>query len=198
MPPEPPVLKRILVTDNLAPRGLEVLQHAPGFAADVKNRLTPQELLACIGDYDALVVRSATRVTAEVLAAGKRLKVVGRAGVGVDNIDLEAATARGIVVMNAPSGNTVTTAEHTLALLLALAKNVPQATMSMKQGQWEKGHFMNVELFNKVLGIIGLGRIGSEVARRAKALAMRVIAYDPFISQEAAGSLVGIQGARRR
>ncbi|MGH7407044.1 MAG: hydroxyacid dehydrogenase, partial [Candidatus Methylomirabilales bacterium] len=189
MPPEPPVLKRILVTDNLAPRGLEVLQHAPGFAADVKNRLTPQELLACIGDYDALVVRSATRVTAEVLAAGKRLKVVGRAGVGVDNIDLEAATARGIVVMNAPSGNTVTTAEHTLALLLALAKNVPQATMSMKQGQWEKGHFMNVELFNKVLGIIGLGRIGSEVARRAKALAMRVIAYDPFISQEAAGSL---------
>jgi D-3-phosphoglycerate dehydrogenase len=189
MPADVPVLKRILVTDNLAPRGLEVLQHAPGFAVDVKNQLTPEELLAYIGDYDALVVRSATRVTAEVLAAGKGLKVVGRAGVGVDNIDLEAATARGIVVMNAPSGQAVTTAEHTLALLLALAKNVPQATMSMKQGHWEKGHFMNVELFNKVLGIIGLGRIGSEMARRAKALAMRVIAYDPFISQEAAGPL---------
>ncbi|MBI3080189.1 MAG: phosphoglycerate dehydrogenase, partial [candidate division NC10 bacterium] len=179
MPPDAPGPKRILVTDDLAPRGLELLRHAPGFAVDVKNRLTPQELLACVGDYDALVVRSATKVTAQVLEAGKRLKVVGRAGVGVENIDLEAATARGVVVMNAPSGNTVTTAEHTVALLLALAKNVPQATMSLKRGRWEKARFLNVELFNKVLGIIGLGRIGSEVARRAKGLAMRVIAYDP-------------------
>ena len=189
MPPDPPVSKRILVTDDLAPRGIEVFRHAPGFAVDVRNRLTLEELLACIGQYDALVIRSATKVTAEVLQAGKRLKVIGRAGVGVDNIDIEAATARGIVVMNAPSGNTVTTAEHTIALLLSLAKNVPQATMSLKQGRWEKNRFMNVELFNKILGIIGLGRIGSEVARRAKALAMRVIAYDPFISREAATPL---------
>ncbi|MBI4391714.1 MAG: phosphoglycerate dehydrogenase [candidate division NC10 bacterium] len=189
MPSETNEPKRILVTDNLAPRGLEVLRHSPGFALDVKNRLTPEELLRCIGDYDALVVRSATKVTAEVLAAGTRLKVVGRAGVGVDNIDLEAATARGVVVMNAPSGNTVTTAEHTIAMLLALAKNIPQATMSLKQGRWEKSRFLNVELFNKVLGVIGLGRVGSEVARRAKALAMRVIAYDPFISREVAAPL---------
>ncbi len=180
---------RILVTDGLSLRGIEVLRQAEKFEVDVRERLSTDALLACIDNYDGLIVRSATKVTAPVLQATRRLKVVGRAGVGVDNVDVEAATARGILVMNAPSGNTLTTAEHTFSLLLALAKNVPQATASLKNGRWEKKAFVSVEVAGKTLGVIGLGRIGSEVARRAKGFAMRVIAYDPFISEEAAAAL---------
>ena len=180
---------RILVTDGLSPRGIEVLRQTEKFEVDVRQRLSSDALLACIDNYDGLIVRSATKVTAPILQATRRLKVVGRAGVGVDNVDVEAATARGILVMNAPSGNTLTTAEHTFSLLLALAKNVPQATASMKGGRWEKGVFLSVEVAGKTLGVIGLGRIGSEVARRAKGFAMRVIAFDPFISEEAAKAL---------
>ena len=180
---------RILVTDGLSPRGIEVLRQTEKFEVDVRERLSSDALLACIDNYDGLIVRSATKVTAPILQTTRRLKVVGRAGVGVDNVDVEAATARGILVMNAPSGNTLTTAEHTFSLLLALAKNVPQATASMKGGRWEKGVFLSVEVAGKTLGVIGLGRIGSEVARRAKGFTMRVIAFDPFISEEAAKAL---------
>ncbi|MBI3780441.1 MAG: phosphoglycerate dehydrogenase [candidate division NC10 bacterium] len=180
---------RILVTDGLSPRGVEVLRQTEKFEVDVRERLGTDDLLACIDNYDGLIVRSATKVTAPVLQATRRLKVVGRAGVGVDNVDVEAATARGVLVMNAPSGNTLTTAEHTFSLLLALTKNVPQATASMKGGRWEKKAFVSVEVAGKTLGVIGLGRIGGEVARRGKGFAMRVIAYDPFISEEAAAAL---------
>jgi D-3-phosphoglycerate dehydrogenase len=180
---------RILVTDGLSPRGVEVLRQTEKFEVDVRDRLGTDELLACIDNYDGLIVRSATKVTAPVLQATRRLKVVGRAGVGVDNVDVEAATARGVLVMNAPSGNTLTTAEHTFSLLLALTKNVPQATASMKGGRWEKKAFVSVEVAGKTLGVIGLGRIGGEVARRGKGFAMRVIAYDPFISEAAAAAL---------
>ncbi len=180
---------RILVTDGLSPRGLEVLRKAEKFEVDARERTSADDLLASVGNYDGLIVRSATKVTAPVLQAGRRLKVVGRAGVGVDNVDVEAATARGVLVMNAPSGNILTTAEHTFSLLLALAKNVPQATASMKGGRWEKRAFISVEIAGKTLGVIGLGRIGAEVARRAKGFAMQVIAYDPFISEEAAAAL---------
>jgi len=180
---------KVLATDNLSEKGIEVLRNAKGMEVDVKNKLSPEELLACIPDYHALVVRSATKVTAKVLEVAKKLKVVGRAGVGVDNIDVEAATAKGVVVMNTPGGNTITAAEHTISLMLALAKNIPQATASMREGKWEKSKFLNVEVYDKVLGIVGLGRIGSEVAKRARGLAMKVIAYDPYISTDAAGSL---------
>ncbi|MDE2181159.1 MAG: phosphoglycerate dehydrogenase, partial [candidate division NC10 bacterium] len=180
---------RILVADGLSPRGIEVLRQAEMFEVDEQRKLSPEALQECIDNYDGLIVRSATKVTAPILRAARRLKVVGRAGVGVDNIDVDAATARGVLVMNAPSGNTLATAEHTFSLLLALAKNVPQATASMKGGRWEKGAFLSVEVGGKTLGIIGLGRIGGEVARRAKGFAMRVIVSDPFVSEETASAL---------
>ncbi|MGH7369601.1 MAG: phosphoglycerate dehydrogenase [Candidatus Methylomirabilaceae bacterium] len=180
---------RILVTDGLSPSGLEVLRGPETFEVDARERMSADDLLASVSHYDALIVRSGTKVTAPVLQAGRRLKVVGRAGVGVDNVDVEAATARGILVMNAPSGNILTTAEHTFSLLLALAKNVPQATASMKGGRWEKRAFVSVEVAGKTLGVIGLGRIGAEVARRAKGFSMQVVAYDPFIAENAAAAL---------
>jgi D-3-phosphoglycerate dehydrogenase len=177
------------VTDNLSQRGVDPLRQAAGVEVEVRNKLAPEELKALLPDIDALIVRSATRATADLLAAAPRLKVVGRAGVGVDNVDLDAATARGVLVMNTPAGNTASVAEHTLSMLLSLAKHIPQATASMKGGEWEKSKFLSVELSGKVLGIIGLGRIGSEVARRAKAFNLRLLAYDPFVSAEAARSL---------
>ena len=166
---------RVLVTDDLSPRGVEVLRQTPDIQVDVRPKTKPEDLVQIIVQYDALIVRSATKVTADAIRAGKQLKVIGRAGVGVDNVDVEVATAQGVVVMNTPTGNTITTAEHTISLLLALAKNVPQAVGSLKAGQWAKGKFLNIELYNKTLGIIGLGRIGSEVAKRGKGVAMRVI-----------------------
>ena len=180
---------RVLVTDNLALRGVELLRQTPGIEVEVQNGLSSEALKAHLAGADALIVRSATRVSADLLAAALRLRVIGRAGVGVDNVDQEAATARGIVVMNTPGGNTVSAAEHTLAMLLSLTKHIPQATASLKAGKWEKSRFRSVELSGKTLGIVGLGRIGSEVARRALAFNMRVLAYDPFLGAPAAQAL---------
>jgi D-3-phosphoglycerate dehydrogenase / 2-oxoglutarate reductase len=180
---------RILVTDNLAPRGVALLRETPGFEVDVQPPLAPEALAARCAEADALIVRSATKVTGPLLAAAPRLKVVGRAGVGVDNVDVEAATTRGVVVMNTPGGNAVSAAEHTLSLLLSLVKNIPQASASMKAGRWEKSRFVSTEVSGKLLGIIGLGRIGGEVARRAKAFDLRVLVFDPFVSTERAEAL---------
>lgn len=178
---------RILIADPVAPEGIEMLRRAG--EVDVKTGLPPDELLSVISRYDALVVRSETRVTRAVIEAGKRLQIVGRAGVGVDNIDLEAATERGVVVVNAPQGNTVAAAEHTVALIMALARHLPQADASMRSGQWNRKQFLGTEIRGKALGIVGLGKIGSEVARRALAMDMRVLAHDPFVPEERARSL---------
>ena len=159
---------------------------------DVKLGLDPKDLLAIIGEYDALVVRSETKATAEVIEASHKLQVIGRAGVGVDNIDLEAATQKGIAVVNAPTGNTIAAAEHTIALMMALARNIPQANESLRRGEWKRSAFMGIEVRNKVLGIIGLGKGELRVARRAGGLQMQVHAYDPFVSPEQA-RLLGIE-----
>src|SRR5712692_5623051 len=157
----------ILVSDDVSDRGLQPLRDA-GFALEKKAGLAPDDLREAVRDCDALIVRSETKVTAELMDAAKKLRVIGRAGVGVDNIDVPAATARGVVVMNAPDGNTITTAEHTIALLVALARNVPQANSSVKAAKWERKRFIGAELQGKTLGIIGLGRIGRAVATRAR------------------------------
>ncbi len=180
-------MPKVLITDNVAAAGIELLKE--NVPTDVRRGLAPDELIDAIGDYDALVVRSETRVTEPVIEAGRNLKVVARAGIGVDNIDLDAATRAGIAVVNAPIGNTVAAAEHTLALMLALARNVPQAYASMKDGQWQRSAFMGIEVRNKTLGIIGLGRVGSEVARRASSFGMRLIAFDPFVAPDFAARL---------
>lgn len=184
---------RVLVSDSLSPQGVEILKQA-GLTVDVKTKLTPEQLLEEIGQYEGLVVRSATKVTAKVLDAGLKLKVVGRAGSGLDNVDLEAATKRGIVVMNTPGGNTITTAEHAVAMLCALARQIPQATASTKSGKWEKSKFMGVELYQKVLGVVGLGQIGSHVAKLGQGLMMKVMAYDPYLSEERARQM-GVEQA---
>ncbi len=178
---------KILVADSIADEGIAALTSEA--TVDVRLGLKPDELASVIGDYDALVVRSETKVPAEVIEAGQRLQVIGRAGIGVENIDLKAATRQGIVVVNAPTGNIVSTAEHTLSLLLALARHIPQAYIRLKSGEWSRKEFIGTELRNKTLGIIGLGRVGSEVARMAKALEMKIIACDPFVSKEQADHL---------
>lgn len=178
---------RILVADPIAEDGVKVLQSCA--AVDVRTGLPRDTLLSIIGDYDALVVRSETKVTAEVIERGKKLQVIGRAGVGVDNIDLDAATRCGIVVVNAPAANTTSTAEHTIALMLALARHIPQAHGSLKAKQWRRQDFVGIEVRGKTLGIIGLGKVGTEVARRARGLEMRVIAHDPFVSIDYARNL---------
>ncbi len=175
---------KVLVSDTLAEEGIEVFRKADGIEVDVETNLSPEELKAVIPEYDAIAIRSATRLSAEIIEAAERLKVIGRAGIGVDNVDIEAATRKGIVVMNTPEGNTITTAEHTISLMLSMARRIPQATASVKAGKWEKKKFMGTEVFNKTLGIIGMGRIGRIVADRAKGLHMNVIAYDPYLSQE--------------
>lgn len=180
---------KVLVSDSLSPKGIEILEQEPGIEVDVNTRLSPGELIACIGQYDALLIRSGTKVTEEVLAAADNLKVVGRAGVGVDNVDIAAASRKGVVVMNTPGGNTITTAEHTLSLLTSLSRHIPVADNSLRQGKWDRKSFKGVELVDKVLGIIGLGRIGKEIAVRAQGMGMRVIAFDPMISQEEAQKL---------
>ncbi len=179
-------MKRVLVSDSMAPDVAEILGNAPGIKVDVRTGMKPDELRAVIKDYDALIVRSTTKVTAEIIEAASRLTAIGRAGAGVDNIDIPAASKQGIVVMNTPGGNTVTTAEHTIAMMVSLARKIPQATASMKAGKWEKTKFMGNEYCNKTLGIIGLGRVGTVVADRAIGLKMNVIAHDPFISPEVA------------
>jgi D-3-phosphoglycerate dehydrogenase len=179
----------VLVSDSLAPQGLEILERAEGIDVIDAPGLSPGDLLEKIKGVDALVIRSGTKVTADVVAAAEQLAVIGRAGIGVDNVDLAAATARGIVVMNTPGGNTTTTAEHAVALMVSLARHIPQATASMKAGRWEKKRFVGMELYNRTLGVIGLGNIGRIVAEKAKGLGMRVIAYDPFLSAEGAAKL---------
>ena len=175
---------KVLVSDKLSDRGIEIFKKAGGIEVEVKTKLTPEELKATIGNYDGLVVRSATKVTAEILENPGKLKVVGRAGSGLDNIDVKAASKKGIVVMNTPGGNTITTAEHALSMMLALSRKIPQATASMKAKQWEKSKFMGAEIYNNTLGVVGLGQIGSVVADRARGLRMNVIAYDPYLSPE--------------
>ncbi len=184
---------KVLVSDNLAELGIERLRAVPEFEVEVNTSLTPEEFRHIIKEYDALVIRSATKVTAEVIQNAHNLKVIARAGIGLDNVDIEAASKRGIVVMNAPEGNVVTTAEHTIAMMLAVSRNIPRADASMKAGKWEKKRFRGKEVFNKVFGVIGIGRIGRVVAEKAKALRMQVIAYDPYISAEVIDQM-GIEG----
>lgn len=179
---------KILVADDVSESGLEPLR-AAGFIVEKRVGLAPEELRAAVRDCEGLVVRSETKVTAELMDGAERLRAVGRAGVGVDNIDVPAATARGIVVMNAPDGNTITTAEHTLALLIALARRVPQANASLRAGRWERKRFIGVELQGKTLGVVGLGRIGRTVAARAHSFGMSIIAFDPFVAPEQARDL---------
>src|SRR6266576_7017173 len=179
---------KIFVADEVSNSGLQPLLDA-GFVVEKRTGLNPTELPEALSGCVGLVVRSETKVTADLMDSATTLRVIGRAGVGVDNIDVPAATARGIVVMNAPDGNTITTAEHTIALLVALARRVPQANSSLKSGKWERKNFIGTELHGKTLGIIGLGRIGRGVADRARALGMKILAYDPFIAPEQARDL---------
>lgn len=176
-------MARILVTDNLSKEGVEVFKKA-GFEVDVNNDLTPETLLEVIPDYDAVVIRSKTKITAEVIQKGQNLKVIGRAGVGLDNVDIPEATKQGIAVMNTPGGNSNSTAEHTLSMIFSLMRNIPQAHCSMKEKKWEKKKFVGREMHGKKLGVIGLGKIGKIVAKKAKAMGVHVLAYDAFISEE--------------
>lgn len=178
---------KVLVADALSAEGVEIMKAVA--QVDIKTGLKPEELISIISDYEGLVVRSQTQVTAPVIEAGKKLIVIGRAGVGVDNIDLKAATQRGIVVVNAPTGNTISAAEHAIALMLTMARKIPQANSSLKAGKWERSKFMGTELRGKTLGIIGLGNVGSAVARRARSFEMKLLGYDPFVSQDHARNL---------
>jgi len=181
-------MPRVLISDDLSPRAVEIFKER-GVDVTMNTSLTPDQLKAEIGKYDGLAVRSATKVTKAVVEAAKNLKVVGRAGIGVDNIDIPAATARGVVVMNTPYGNSITTAEHAIALMMALARELPAADRSTQAGKWEKSRFMGVELTAKTLGVIGCGNVGSIVADRALGLKMKVVAYDPFLTAERAVQL---------
>src|SRR6266581_275260 len=180
---------KILIADSSSQRGIGELSREGALDITIKPDLSETELIEIIPEFSAIVVRSQTKVTADILKAGKSLRVVGRAGVGVDNVDVEAATLRGVVVLNAPGGNTVSTAEHTFSLLLSVARKIPQADASVRGRNWDRKNFEGVELYNKTLGVIGLGRIGSELSRRAIAFGMRVLAYDPYLSATRARSL---------
>jgi len=180
---------KILVSDKFAPEGIDLFKAAPGVTIDYKTGLKPEELIAIIGEYDGLAIRSATKATKEIIEAGKNLRVIGRAGIGVDNVDVAFATSKGIVVMNTPGGNAVTTAEHALSMMMSLARKIPQAHKSMKEKKWEKNKFTGVEVMDKTLGVIGLGNIGKVVADRALGLKMKVVASDPFVTQEVAARM---------
>ncbi len=177
---------KVLICDDLSDEGLQVFRAEKNISVVVKTKLPVEDLKREIADADACVVRSATQITREIIEAGKKLKAIGRAGVGLDNVDVEAASKRGIVVINTPGGNTISAAEHTFCLLMSMARNIPRANDSMKKGEWERKKFTGIELYEKTLGIAGLGRIGSEVAKRAQAFGMRVIAYDPYLRAEKA------------
>jgi len=179
----------VLVLDGVSERGVETLKQRPEFSVVVDKKKTEEELLEAIVGVDALIVRSATKVPRSVIEKADRLRVIGRAGVGVDNVDVKAATERGIVVMNTPSGNTISTAEHAFSLMLSMARNIPQAHGSMKAGRWDRKLYQGVEIYNKTLGIVGMGRIGTEFARRAFAFGMRVLAFDPYLSHSRARTL---------
>jgi D-3-phosphoglycerate dehydrogenase len=175
-------MKKVLVTDQISEEGIALLREVS--QVDVETELKPEEIVAAIGNYDALIVRSQTKVTSEIIEAGQNLQIIARAGVGIDNVDVEEATRCGILVINAPTGNTVSAAEHTIALLLASARNIPKANESLKSGEWRRNEFMGTELRGKTLGIIGLGNVGSEVARRASAFEMKLTGIDPMVSEE--------------
>ncbi len=181
-------MPKVLISDKLSPKAKAIFE-ARGIEVDVKVGMTPDELAACIGAYDGLAIRSATKVTDEIIAAADNLKAVGRAGIGVDNVDIPAASAKGIIVMNTPFGNSITTAEHAIAMMFSAARKIPAASASTHAGKWEKSKFMGTELYNKTLGLIGCGNIGSIVADRAHGLKMKVIASDPFLSQERADQM---------
>ncbi len=181
-------MPKVLIADKLSPAAIAIFKER-GVEADFKPGMSKEELLACVDQYDGIAIRSATKITADVVKAAKHLKVVGRAGIGVDNVDIPAATAAGVIVMNTPFGNSITTAEHAIALMMALARDIPAANTSTQAGKWEKSRFMGVELYGKTLGLIGAGNIGSIVADRAKGLKMRVAAFDPYLSPERAADL---------
>ncbi len=179
-------MRKILVSDPLAEEGIAILEKEKSFKVDVKAKLPPPELKEIIKDYEALIIRSGTKVTSDIISNAHKLKIIGRAGVGLDNVDVNAASQRGIIVMNAPAGNMISTAEHTMSVMLALSRNIPQAYVSMREGKWDRKKFMGTELYNKTLGVIGLGRIGAEVAKRALSFKMKVLGYDPYLSVEKA------------
>jgi len=179
-------MMRVLVSDPLSKKGLEILEQTKSLRVDLKPGLAPEELKKIIPEYDAIIIRSETKLKADIIEAGSRLRVIGRAGIGLDNVDLPAATKKGIVVMNTPQENAIAAAEHTIALMLSISRKVPQANASLKAGKWEKKRFMGVELYQKILGLIGIGVIGTIVADRARGLKMKVIGYDPYLSPEVA------------
>jgi len=180
-------MSKVLVSDPIDQVGIDILSQVA--QVDVKTGLTPEQLVQIIPDYDALMIRSGTRVTAEIIEAGKQLKIIGRAGVGVDNVDVKSATRQGILVVNSPEGNTIAAAEHAIAMMLSLSRHIPAANQSVKEGKWERGKFLGVEVYKKTLGVVGLGKIGSHVATVARAMGMQVLAYDPFLSSERAEQL---------
>src|ERR1700736_7064825 len=180
---------KVLLADSISSRGIEELSRDGKPDAVVKTGLESARLIEIVPDFAGIIVRSETKITADVINAAKNLRVIGRAGVGVDNIDVEAATRRGVVVLNAPGGNTVSTAEHAFSLLLCVARKIPQADANVRSGKWNRTNFQGVELYDKTLGVIGMGRIGSELSRRAIAFGMRVVAYDPYLSAARARSL---------
>ena len=178
---------KVLAADGISPKGIELLQKE--FEVVVKDKLPKEELLEIIPEFDAIMVRSASKITKEVIDRATNLKIIGRAGVGVDNIDIPAATARGIIVINSPGGNTIAATEHTMAMMLAMSRNIPIANETMQKGEWNRKKYVGVELRGKTLGVVGMGRIGSGVAKRALAFEMNVIAYDPYINEERAKAL---------
>src|ERR1700712_1255396 len=186
-------MPKVLISDKMDPKAAQIFRER-GVEVDEITGKTPDELAAMIGDYDGLAIRSSTKVTKAILEAATKLKVVGRAGIGVDNVDIPSASAKGVVVMNTPFGNSITTAEHAIALMFALARDLPEADRSTQAGKWEKNRFMGVEVTNKTLGLIGAGNIGSIVADRALGLKMKVVAYDPFLTPERAVEL-GVEKA---
>ena len=184
---------KVLVSDPLAKEGIERLKVEGGFEVTEAIGLQKEALISIIGQYHALIVRSETKVTEEVINAATHLRVIARAGTGVDNVDVEAATRKGVIVMNAPEGNTISAAEYTISMLLALSRNIPKAYLSLKEKRWERKRFMGTEVYGKILGVVGLGRIGSEVAKRAQGLQMRVIAHDPFVAERTGITLFGLE-----
>ncbi len=177
---------KVLVCDNISEKGIEIFKQYPDIEVDVKLKQSEEQICAIADQYHAMVVRSETKITKNILAKAAQLKVVGRAGVGIDNIDVDAATTQGVVVVNTPDGNTIAACEHTMAMMLALSRHIPQANQSLHEGQWNRSKFVGVELRNKTLGIIGYGKIGSEVGKRSKVFGMNVVVYDPYITQEVA------------
>ena len=180
-------MKKILAADGISAQGIDLLKNE--FVVDVRDKISADELLEIIGEYDALMVRSASKVTAEVIERAINLKIIGRAGVGVDNIDIPAATAKGIIVINSPGGNTIAATEHTFAMMMSVSRKIPIANETMQRGEWNRKEYVGVELKGKTLGVIGLGRIGMGVAKRALAFEMNVVGYDPYVNEERASEL---------